>query len=108
MYAHKVAPALLSGNSVVVKPSEEAPLATLKLTEWLLESGMPGYALQCLTGRGEIVGEALVTDARVQAISMTGSTEVGTHIYERAAKHCRECSSNSEVTIPSSFCPTRI
>ena len=87
MYAHKVAPALLSGNSVVVKPSEEAPLATLKLTEWLLESGMPGYALQCLTGRGEIVGEALVTDARVQAISMTGSTEVGTHIYERAAKH---------------------
>jgi succinate-semialdehyde dehydrogenase / glutarate-semialdehyde dehydrogenase len=86
MYAHKVAPALLSGNSVVVKPSEEAPLATLKVTEWLRECGMPGYALQCLTGRGEIVGEALVKDARVQAISMTGSTEVGIHIYERAAK----------------------
>jgi succinate-semialdehyde dehydrogenase/glutarate-semialdehyde dehydrogenase len=87
MYAHKVAPALLSGNSVIAKPSEEAPLATLKITEWLLESGMPGHALQCLTGRGEVVGEALVVDARVQGISMTGSTEVGTHIYERAAKH---------------------
>src|ERR1700722_17772767 len=87
MYAHKVAPALLAGNVVIAKPSEEAPLATLKITEWLLESGMPGHALQFLTGRGEIVGEALVVDARVQGISMTGSTEVGTHIYERAAKH---------------------
>lgn len=86
MFAHKVAPALLSGNSVVVKPSEEAPLATIKLTGWLRECGVPGYALQCLTGRGEIVGEALVKDARVQAISMTGSTEVGAHIYEKAAK----------------------
>lgn len=87
MYAHKVAPALLAGNTVVVKPSEDTPMSALKMTEWLYECGVPGYALQCLTGRGEIVGEALVSDPLVNAISMTGSTEVGTRVYENGARH---------------------
>lgn len=87
MYAHKVAPALLAGNSVVVKPSEDTPLSALKLTEWLYECGTPGHALQCLTGRGEVVGEALVSSPLTQAITMTGSTEVGTRVYENGAKH---------------------
>jgi succinate-semialdehyde dehydrogenase/glutarate-semialdehyde dehydrogenase len=87
MYAHKVAPALLAGNTVIVKPSEDTPISALKMTEWLYECGVPGYALQCLTGRGEIVGEALVSNPLVNAISMTGSTEVGTRVYEHGAKH---------------------
>lgn len=87
MYAHKVAPALLAGNVVVVKPSEDTPLSALKLTEWLIEAGIPGHALQCLTGLGETVGEALVASSLVNGISMTGSTEVGARIYQSGAKH---------------------
>jgi succinate-semialdehyde dehydrogenase / glutarate-semialdehyde dehydrogenase len=87
MYAHKVGPALLAGNVVVVKPSEDTPLSALLLTAWLHECGMPGTVLQCLTGRGENVGEALVTSPRVQAISMTGSTDVGIRVYQNGAKH---------------------
>jgi succinate-semialdehyde dehydrogenase / glutarate-semialdehyde dehydrogenase len=87
MYAHKVAPALLAGNVVVVKPSEDTPLSALKLTEWLGEAGIPGHALQCLTGLGETVGEALVASPLVNGISMTGSTEVGARIYQSGAKH---------------------
>lgn len=87
MYAHKIAPALLAGNVAIVKPSEETPLSALKVTEWLNDAGVPGYALQCLTGRGEIVGEALVTNPLVNGISMTGSTEVGARIYQNGAKH---------------------
>lgn len=87
MYAHKVAPALLAGNVVVVKPSEDTPLSAIKLTEWLGEAGIPGYALHCLTGRGETVGEALVTSPLVNGISMTGSTEVGARIYQNGAKN---------------------
>jgi succinate-semialdehyde dehydrogenase/glutarate-semialdehyde dehydrogenase len=87
MYAHKVGPALLAGNVVVVKPSEETPLTALLVTAWLHECGVPGGALQCLTGRGEGVGEALVRSPRADAITLTGSTEVGTHVYETGAKH---------------------
>lgn len=87
MFAHKVAPALLTGNVVIVKPSEETPLSALKVTQWLYECGVPGHALQCLTGRGEVVGEALVSDPRTDAITMTGSTEVGRHVYQAGAKH---------------------
>jgi acyl-CoA reductase-like NAD-dependent aldehyde dehydrogenase len=87
MYAHKVGPALLAGNVVVVKPSEETPLTALLVTEWLHQCGVPGGALHCLTGRGETVGEALVTSPHTDAISMTGSTEVGIRVYENGAKH---------------------
>lgn len=87
MYAHKVAPALLAGNVVIVKPSEDTPLSALKLTKLLAEAGVPGHALQCITGLGHTVGEALVTSPLVNGISMTGSTEVGAHIYQAGAKN---------------------
>jgi succinate-semialdehyde dehydrogenase / glutarate-semialdehyde dehydrogenase len=87
MYAHKVAPALLAGNVVVAKPSEDTPLSSLLLTEWLLEAGVPADALQCLTGRGETVGAALVSSSSVNGISMTGSTEVGARIYQSGARN---------------------
>lgn len=87
MYAHKVAPALITGNVVIVKPSEDTPLSALKLTEWLTEAGVPGQALQCLTGFGHTVGEALVSSPLVNGISMTGSTEIGARIYQNGAKN---------------------
>jgi acyl-CoA reductase-like NAD-dependent aldehyde dehydrogenase len=87
MYAHKIAPALLTGNSLVVKPSEATPLSALKVTQWLYECGVPTHALQCITGRGSVCGEALVTDPRADAITMTGSTGVGRHVYQSGAKN---------------------
>jgi acyl-CoA reductase-like NAD-dependent aldehyde dehydrogenase len=77
LVAHKVAPALAAGNSVVLKPASQTPLTALKLTELLLEAGLPPHALQTITGPGRELGEALCSDARVRKISFTGSVPVG-------------------------------
>ena len=74
---HKIAPALASGNSVILKPASATPLCALQLTEILLEAGLPGNALQCITGGGGRLGKILCSDKRVRKISFTGSTEVG-------------------------------
>jgi succinate-semialdehyde dehydrogenase/glutarate-semialdehyde dehydrogenase len=108
MYAHKVEPALLAGNVAVAKPSEETPLTALPVTEWLHECGVPGGALHCLTGRGESVGEALVTSPYTDAISMTGSTEVGIASMRTAPSTSRGSSLSSEATIRSSSSPMPI
>lgn len=80
LVAHKVAPALAAGNAVVLKPASQTPLTALKLTELLLEAGLPANALQTITGSGAELGEALCADGRVRKISFTGSVEVGQRI----------------------------
>jgi glyceraldehyde-3-phosphate dehydrogenase (NADP+) len=80
LVAHKVAPALASGNAVVLKPARQTPLTALLLTRLLLEAGLPEHALQCLTGSGSELGPALCADERVRKISFTGSTSVGREI----------------------------
>jgi acyl-CoA reductase-like NAD-dependent aldehyde dehydrogenase len=77
LVAHKVAPALAAGNSVILKPASQTPLTALKLTELLLGAGLPPHALQTITGPGRELGEALCSDARVRKISFTGSVPVG-------------------------------
>jgi glyceraldehyde-3-phosphate dehydrogenase (NADP+) len=77
LVAHKVGPALASGNAVILKPAGQTPLTALKLTEAFLEAGLPEDALQTLTGPGAELGPALCADPRVRKISFTGSTEVG-------------------------------
>jgi len=74
---HKVGPALAAGNPVVIKPATQAPLTALKLTEIFLDAGLPPEAIQCITGGGSAVGNALCSDDRVRKISFTGSTQVG-------------------------------
>jgi len=74
---HKIAPALACGNAVVLKPASTTPLCALRLTEILLEAGLPANALQCITGGGAVLGRKLCADARVRKISFTGSTAVG-------------------------------
>jgi len=76
----KVFPALICGNTVVVKPSENAPLAASKLAEVFAESGLPEGVFNMVHGLGEEAGEALVRDRDVGLISFTGSTEVGRRI----------------------------
>lgn len=76
LVAHKVAPALAAGNTVVLKPSSQTPVASFKLLAILLEAGLPQGVVQVVPCRGA-QGNALVRDPRVALISFTGSPEVG-------------------------------
>ncbi len=83
--ARKFAPALLAGNSIVVKPHELTPLGTLAVAELARRAGVPDGILNVVTGEGRSVGAALVTDPRTRLVSMTGSTRAGKEIYASAA-----------------------
>ena len=80
LLCHKVGPAIAGGNSVIIKPASDTPLSGLKLTEILLEAGLPPEGVQCLTGSGSEIGDPLVSDGRVRKITFTGSREVGENI----------------------------
>src|SRR5438105_7962783 len=84
LVGHKLYPALAAGNAVILKPASRTPLTALKLIRLLLEAGLPGNAVQCLTGSGAEVGTALCADERVRKISFTGSTAVGRRIAAAA------------------------
>ncbi|MBT4100269.1 MAG: aldehyde dehydrogenase family protein [Gemmatimonadetes bacterium] len=101
LVCHKVGPALAAGNAVIVKPASDTPLSALKLTEILLEAGVPPQAIQCITGSGALIGHALATDLRIRKISFTGSRDVGEHICQSAGikKVTMELGSNSPVIV---------
>ncbi len=80
LLCHKVGPAIAGGNAVIIKPASDTPLSGLKLTEILLEAGLPPEGVQCLTGSGGEIGDPLVADPRVRKITFTGSREVGENI----------------------------
>jgi 1-pyrroline-5-carboxylate dehydrogenase len=80
------AAALVTGNTVVLKPSEEASVVAAKMVEVLYEAGIPKGALNLVTGAGEIVGDALVKNPKTRFITFTGSKEVGLLISEAAGK----------------------
>ncbi len=77
MAAWKFAPALAAGNSVVLKPAEQSPLSALRVAELALEAGLPEGVFNVVPGFGETAGQALGRHSDVDAISFTGSTEVG-------------------------------
>jgi acyl-CoA reductase-like NAD-dependent aldehyde dehydrogenase len=85
LVAHKVAPALASGNAIIVKPSPRTPLTALMLSEAFLTCGLPKTALQVVPMEIEEI-DLLLTDERVSMISFTGSAEVGWKLRERAAR----------------------
>jgi glyceraldehyde-3-phosphate dehydrogenase (NADP+) len=101
LVCHKVGPALAAGNTVIVKPASDTPLSALKLTEILLESGLPPEGIQCLTGSGGEIGDGLVADRRVRKVTFTGSREVGDRICRTAGikKVTMELGSNSPVIV---------
>jgi glyceraldehyde-3-phosphate dehydrogenase (NADP+) len=98
---HKIGPALAAGNAVILKPATVTPLTALKLTEALLEAGLPPEAIQCVTGPGSELGEALCSDPRVRKISFTGSKSVGERISRVAGikKLTLELGSNAPLVI---------
>ena len=89
LFAKKVAPALLTGNSVIVKPASDDPLTLLKLGELVLKAGVPGNAFQMVTGRGEQIGEWLTADKRIAGVSFTGSTEAGAKVAANAGRNLK-------------------
>ena len=84
LVAHKVAPALAAGNTVVLKPASTTPLTAVILAEIIAEAGFPAGAFNLVVGSGGTVGEWLVTDPRVAKITFTGSPPVGEHILQVA------------------------
>ena len=81
-----VAAALVAGNAVIFKPAEQSPVIARRLFEAFREAGLPPGVLHYLPGRGEVVGQALVDDPRVDLIAFTGSRAVGLEINRRAAE----------------------
>lgn len=78
--------ALATGNTVVLKPSEESPLVAAKMVEILYEAGIPKRALNFITGLGEVAGDAMVRHPQTRFVAFTGSKDVGLLISEAAAK----------------------
>lgn len=78
--------ALITGNTVVLKPSSDTPLVAVTFVKLLLEAGLPPRAIQLLTGPGAAIGDALVENPRTRFISFTGSKAVGLRVNELAAK----------------------
>jgi 1-pyrroline-5-carboxylate dehydrogenase len=78
--------AIVTGNTVVLKPSSDSPLIAWKFYEIMEEAGLPPGVLNLVTGPGGAVGDTLVGHPRTRFVSFTGSKEVGIHIYELAAK----------------------
>lgn len=84
MAAWKIAPALATGNTVILKPAETTPLTALKLAEIIEESGLPKGVVNILTGAGE-TGAAIVNHPKIDKIAFTGSTTVGKYIQKAIA-----------------------
>jgi aldehyde dehydrogenase (NAD+) len=84
MLAWKLAPALATGNTVIMKPAEQTPLSALRIAELLVEAGFPEGVVNMLPGYGPTAGAAIANHMDVDKVAFTGSTEVG-HLIMRAA-----------------------
>ena len=85
LIARKMAPALLTGNTIVINPSSETPVNALEFAKLVDEAGVPAGVFNLVSGRGRVVGETLSTHPDVGMISMTGSVSVGKRTMEKAA-----------------------
>ncbi|WP_331709187.1 aldehyde dehydrogenase [Microbulbifer thermotolerans] len=83
----KIGPALITGNTIVVKPTQETPLATMELGRIANEVGIPAGVLNIVNGEGSVVGQALCESPLTAMITMTGSTRAGQIIHQASGKH---------------------
>jgi len=90
--ARKIAPALIAGNAIVLKPHEDTPLSALELAKLAEEAGLPAGVFNVITGPGETVGEALVKSPVPSLITFTGSVETGKSIMRNAADTVKKVS----------------
>ncbi|MCG3087986.1 aldehyde dehydrogenase family protein [Sporosarcina cyprini] len=101
LVAHKVGPAIASGNAIIVKPATATPLSALLLAEAFEQAGLPPKILSVITGRGGVIGDLLVTHPAIRMVSFTGGLETGERISRKAGlkKLSMELGSNSPVII---------
>ena len=101
LVCHKLGPALAAGNAIIIKPASDTPLSALKLTRIFVEAGLPEEAIQCVTGSGGVIGDAISSNAKVRKISFTGSRDVGEHICQTAGlkKVTMELGSNAPLIV---------
>jgi acyl-CoA reductase-like NAD-dependent aldehyde dehydrogenase len=88
----KLLPALVCGNTCVIKPAEDTPLSTINLVRALIDAGLPKGVVNIVTGFGPDAGAPLVNHPDIRAISFTGSSEVGRIVGEAAARSFKPCS----------------
>ena len=86
----KIVPAILAGNTTVLKPASETPLTAIIVAEILDDIGLPKGVFNLVTGKGSTTGDYLVGHDDVDVISFTGSTEVGSQMYEKAANGIKQ------------------
>lgn len=88
----KLFPALVAGNTCVIKPAEDTPLSTLNLVQTMMDAGLPPGVVNIVTGHGPDAGAPLVEHKDVRAISFTGSSEIGSLVAQRAAANFKQVS----------------
>jgi succinate-semialdehyde dehydrogenase/glutarate-semialdehyde dehydrogenase len=89
LMGNKIGPALLAGNTMVIKPAETTPLTDLRVAGLFLDAGLPKGAINVVTGRGSVVGEEIVSNSKVRKIGFTGSTDVGRRVMATAANEIK-------------------
>ena len=101
LVAHKLGPAIASGNAIILKPSDYTPVSAIKLGKLFLEAGLPFHILNIITGPANNYGDILITDPRVNMISFTGGTKSGDAIIKAAGikKVAMELGSSSPVIV---------
>ena len=92
LIARKVAPALVTGNTIVIKPSRETPHNAVKFCELVAETDLPPGVINIVHGRGAAIGTALASDPRIGMVSLTGSVETGSAIMRAAAANITKVS----------------
>lgn len=85
MVVRKLAPALLTGNTVVLKPSSDTPFSAEWLVKRFVDAGLPPGVLNFITGKGSVIGDSMVSHKKVSVVTMTGSTETGQRIMQKAS-----------------------
>jgi aldehyde dehydrogenase (NAD+) len=88
----KLFPALVAGNTCVIKPAQDTPLSTFNFVQTLADAGVPHGVVNIVSGFGSVVGKALVEHPEVRAVSLTGSTAVGKQVGEGCARTLKHCS----------------
>jgi glyceraldehyde-3-phosphate dehydrogenase (NADP+) len=101
LVVHKIAPALMAGNGVALKPAEATPLSALAIAEILIECGVPGRRLAVLPGAGRVAGAALVSHPKVDLVSFTGGRHTGDEVARAAGakKTLMELGGNCAVVV---------
>lgn len=101
----KVGPALIAGNPIIIKPASTTPLTTLKIIGILNEAGLPAGVLNCVTGPGSKVGNALIGHQDVRRVALTGSSETGRQVMETAGPDFKRITLELGGSDPMIVCP---